>query len=63
MSTEQLFAFDIEGPTVVCYRSGEDRLWRCECAEFQQTLATCKEAFWHKLMSTDWRRTIPKRTS
>jgi hypothetical protein len=37
--------FDVEGQVVVCYQTGGDRLWRCECAEFQRTLASYKEGF------------------
>ena len=37
--------FDIEGQEVRCYESGQDRLWRCECAYFQRTLAQHREGF------------------
>jgi hypothetical protein len=42
MSTEPVLTFDVEGQPVVCYQTGEDRLWRCECAYFQRTLTTYK---------------------
>ncbi len=45
MSDDHVLTFDIEGQRVTCYRTGEDRLWRCECAEFQRALASYKEGF------------------
>jgi hypothetical protein len=45
VSDPEVFRFDIEGQSVVCYQAGQDRLWRCECAEFQGTLAIYKEGF------------------
>jgi hypothetical protein len=41
----QVSTFDVEGQPVSCYQTGEDRLWRCECAHFQRTLATYKQGF------------------
>jgi hypothetical protein len=41
----QVLELDIEGRRVTCYESDGCRLWRCECAHFQRTLATYKEGF------------------
>lgn len=40
-----MFTFNIEGQAVVCYQTGADRLWRCECAYFQRTFATHNQGF------------------
>jgi len=45
VADDRVLTFDIEGQPVVCYQTGGDRLWRCECAEFQRTLARYKEGF------------------
>jgi len=45
VSDPEVFRFDIEGQSVTCYQTGEDRLWCCECAEFHRTLCTYKEGF------------------
>jgi hypothetical protein len=45
MSTDGVVTFDIEGQPVTCYQTGRDRLWRCECACFQRTLATYTEGY------------------
>ena len=41
----EIFRFDIEGQEVVCYQTGEDRLWRCECGHFERALRQYREAF------------------
>jgi hypothetical protein len=40
-----VLTFDIEGQAVVCYQTGRDRLWGCECTYFQRTLATYQQGF------------------
>lgn len=41
----EVLRFDIEGQPVVCYQTGGDRLWHCECAYFQRTLKQYQEGF------------------
>lgn len=45
MSDGQVFTFDIGGQLVVCYQTGWDRLWHCDCSSFQRTLAAYQEGF------------------
>jgi hypothetical protein len=37
--------FNIEGRPVRCHESDGHRLWRCECAYFQRTLAIYQQGF------------------
>ena len=45
MSEPEVFRFDIEGQEVVCYQTGGDRLWRCQCERFQRNLQRFGEGF------------------
>ena len=42
---EPVMTFDIEGQTVRCVQSGDDRLWRCECEYFQRMFTTHGQGF------------------
>ena len=45
MPAQQILKFDVEGQPVICYVTGEHRLWRCDCAYFQRTLQQYGEGF------------------
>lgn len=42
---ESILTIDIDGQSVRCVQSGDDRLWRCECEYFQQMLTKHGEGF------------------
>jgi hypothetical protein len=44
-NTDKVHRFEVEGQQVVCYETGGDRLWVCECADFQRTLGQHKQGF------------------
>jgi hypothetical protein len=44
-TVESTLTFDIEGQTVRCVQSGDDRLWRCECEYFQRMLTKHGQGF------------------
>lgn len=37
--------FSVEGQSVQCHEADGHRLWRCECAYFQRTLAAYNDGF------------------
>lgn len=45
MDAEKIYRFDVEGQEVLCYETGGDRLWVCECDHFQRTLKQHQQGF------------------
>jgi hypothetical protein len=54
VSDGQALTFDIEGQLVTCYQTDGDRLWRCECAYFQRTLAMYNRGFCPHIVVAIW---------
>ena len=45
MAADKIHRFDVEGQEVLCYETGRDRLWVCECEYFERTLKQHKQGF------------------
>lgn len=45
MDADKVFRFHVEGQEVLCYHTGADRLWVCNCDDSQRTLKQHEEGF------------------